>query len=426
MGESAPLGGDTRARRRFYLFWGAVVLVVIVAFRAVLTPFLLGLLVAYVLAPVVSGMERVDFRGKRLSRPLAVIVLYLGLLTFLSLSIANLAPRVAGEVQRLTFEMPRIAQSIDARWMPRVREVLHRITATLGSLGPGASTTAVGVASSEITVTPQAEGGFRVALPSTGILVSPTNEGGYEIRSRHEPRAQTDDVVMSLVGRVVESGQDNAGALIRTAQAFVLGLTRGVFVFSLTVMLSAYLLISQRRIFDFARGLVPIAQHDNMNTLVRLLDRGLSGVVRGQLLICVVNGVLSGIGFYILGLKYWFALTLIATVFSIIPIFGAILSSVPAVAIGLQQSPTLALLVLGWILLIHQIEANFLNPKIMGDAARVHPVMVVFALLAGEHAFGVLGALLAVPVLSITQSFFLFSRSRVFGGDPMRTIPPQA
>jgi predicted PurR-regulated permease PerM len=100
---------------------------------------------------------------------------------------------------------------------------------------------------------------------------------------------------------------------------------------------------------------------------------------------------------------------------SIIPIFGAILSSIPAVLIALSDGLWLAFLVLGWIVLIHQIEANLLNPKIMGDAAKVHPVLVVFALLAGADVGGVIGALLAVPALSILQSLFLHLRERALG-----------
>jgi len=137
--------------------------------------------------------------------------------------------------------------------------------------------------------------------------------------------------------------------------------------------------------------------------------------VRGQLLIALVNGILSGIGFWFFELNYWPILTVIATVLSIIPIFGAIISTIPAVVVGLQVDVQTALLVLAWIIFIHQIEANVLNPKIMGDAAKVHPVLVVFALIAGEHVAGIAGALLAVPVLSITQSLFLHFREVALG-----------
>src|SRR5436305_559760 len=69
-------------------------------------------------------------------------------------------------------------------------------------------------------------------------------------------------------------------------------------------------------------------------------------------------------------------------------------------------------LVLGWIICIHLLEANLLNPKIMGDAAKIHPVLVVFALIAGEHSYGLVGALFAVPVASIIQTIFMYYRKR--------------
>jgi predicted PurR-regulated permease PerM len=130
-------------------------------------------------------------------------------------------------------------------------------------------------------------------------------------------------------------------------------------------------------------------------------------VVRGQLLICAINGVLSAVGFAFIGLKYWPVMALLAGVFSLVPIFGSIASSIPAVAVGLTQSLPTAAMALGWILGVHQLEAHVLNPKIMGDTAKIHPVLVIFSLLVGEHFFHAAGALLAVPTMSIVQSVFL-------------------
>ncbi len=101
---------------------------------------------------------------------------------------------------------------------------------------------------------------------------------------------------------------------------------------------------------------------------------------------------------------------------SLIPIFGSILSSIPIVSIALVSSGRFDVLqglkVTGWIVFIHLVEANFLNPKIMGDAAKIHPVVVVFALIAGEHSYGLVGALFAVPVASIIQTLFLYFRRK--------------
>jgi predicted PurR-regulated permease PerM len=95
---------------------------------------------------------------------------------------------------------------------------------------------------------------------------------------------------------------------------------------------------------------------------------------------------------------------------SLIPIFGSILSSVPIIAIALISSGTFDLTqgvkMLAWICGIHLLEANVFNPKIMGDAAKIHPVLVVFALIAGEHSYGLVGALFAGPVASMIQTIF--------------------
>ena len=100
-------------------------------------------------------------------------------------------------------------------------------------------------------------------------------------------------------------------------------------------------------------------------------------------------------------------MALVSALFSLVPIFGSIASAVPAIAVALTQGIGTAAFVLAWILGIHQLEANVLNPKIMGDAAKIHPVLIIFSLLAGEHFFHVPGALLAVPTMSIAQSVFL-------------------
>jgi predicted PurR-regulated permease PerM len=207
-------------------------------------------------------------------------------------------------------------------------------------------------------------------------------------------------------------------------QSFVVAVSRGVLTFVLMLMLSAYMLITSDRIFGFVHSLYPPYRRVELDDLIMRLDRGLAGVVRGQLIICCVNAALSGIGFYLLDLKYWTFLTLMAGVMSIVPIFGSIMSTIPALIVALPDGIHVAMLVLAWVVGIHQIEANLLNPKIMGDAARVHPVLVVFALLAGEHMAGIMGALLAVPVLSIAQTLFLYLRERFLGVPRSSSFPP--
>jgi predicted PurR-regulated permease PerM len=143
------------------------------------------------------------------------------------------------------------------------------------------------------------------------------------------------------------------------------------------------------------------------------IDRGLSGVIRGQLAICVINSLLTWVGLMVFGVKYKLILAVVAGLMSLIPIFGSILSSVPIVIVALVSGAEGIDVFRGvamtlWIIGIHFIEANVLNPKIIGTAAKIHPVLVIFSLFLGEHAYGLVGALLAVPVLSAISVVFMY------------------
>jgi predicted PurR-regulated permease PerM len=247
-------------------------------------------------------------------------------------------------------------------------------------------------------------------LPPEGVVHEREDEERYRLLPGRRSDDERPGSTARLIAQAREVGAGHAADVVRIGRGVVGSIIGGVFGFFITLMLSAYMLLHEAAILGFFKSLLPPQVHDAYDELLERIDRGLSGVVRGQLMICAVNGVLSAVGFAIARLPYWPLLALLAAVLSIIPIFGSILSSVPAVAIGLQQGVGHALFVLGWILGIHQLEANVLNPKIMGDAAKINPVLVVFSLLAGEHFFGILGALLAVPTMSIVQSVFLHWR----------------
>lgn len=430
-GSSGP--GSRSRRIAFFAVTGALLVGILWIFREVLAPFALALIVAYVFAPLVERMQRVRVAGRRMPRWVAVLVLYLSLLGTMASTIVIGAPLLVAEMQKLSREVPRTVRTVRDEWLPSIDRALRSATTSLGADAELASEADAELASEGdavledealvveqgIRVVPRDEGGYEILLPSSGVEIRQDGEGHYIVGPTTSPEeaARRDlsvQVTEAIRGELAHSEQSVAAAL-RTAQSLIAAVVGGIFKFFIMLMLSAYLLMSADSILAFFRQLVRPDRRAMWDVLLRRIDRGLAGVVRGQLLICLVNGVLSGIGFYIAGLDYWPILTLIATVLSIIPIFGAIISSVPAVVVGLQDGFGVALFVLAWIIGIHQVEANLLNPKILGDAAKVHPVLVVFALLAGEHFFGITGALLAVPVLSIGQSLFLHFREVALG-----------
>jgi predicted PurR-regulated permease PerM len=200
---------------------------------------------------------------------------------------------------------------------------------------------------------------------------------------------------------------------VRFGQAIVAGFIKGIFYFFFTLMIGAFILIDLEKVHQFMRGLFPPNTREDYDIIIAGMDRGLSGVIRGQLLICCVNGVLTYVGLLVFDVKYGLILATIAAAMSLIPIFGSILSSVPIVLVALVSGDSGIDIFRGiamtlWIIGIHFLEANLLNPKIIGTAAKIHPVLVIFALFLGESSYGLVGALLAVPILSAIQVVFMY------------------
>lgn len=426
------------SRRRKVLFLGvsgAVLLAVTVAFRGVLKPFFFGALLAYVLHPVVGALTRVTVSGRGLPRWAAVLVIYTTLIGALFFSLFAFTPRVVSEVRGFAAnDVPALRRDVVEAWKRHVQPVVARAQGIFGSASqqraavpvPGGGGGGGGGGEEEDTVTGEGQvrivpspGGWNVVLPAEGVEVVQVDEHRWRLTGTRERRSDARGDFQRQVRRL---GEGHVVDVLRVGRGIIGGVIGGIFSFFLTLMISAYLLVTEDRVLGFCRSLVRPASREAFDALLRRLDRGLSGVVRGQLIICMVNGSLSAVGFALADVKYWPTLALIATVFSLVPIFGTIMSSVPVVAVALTQSFGTGLFVFLWIIGIHQVEANLLNPKIMGDAAKIHPVLVVFALLAGEHAFGIVGALLAVPAMSVVQSLFLhFKRYALDYGEGMAT-----
>ncbi len=408
------------ARRRHAIFLGvsaAIVVAILVASSAVLLPFVLALVIAYVLTPLVAWVE-----SRKVPRAAAILIVYVVVLGTLAGFVRLAAPRVGQELASLRRELPSISRTVRTEWVPAVQAKLRSV-----GFGPAEEPPAIEPApavSNEppatIVARPRADGSFAIELHGP-LEVRPTKGGGYTIeamREQHKAPFDVEHMVADFATKSMSYAQTNALELVKIGRDIIAGVSRAIFVFGITLMLAAYMMLTRERILAFFVSLARPPSRPSFEELLVRIDRGLSGVVRGQIIICLVNGALSAVGFALVGLKYWPVMALVATVFSLIPIFGSIASSVPAVALGLTQSVGTAAFVLVWIIGIHQLEANVLNPKIMGDAAKIHPVLVIFSLLVGEHFFHTPGALLAVPFMSIAQSVFIHVRRCLHARDP--------
>ncbi len=412
------------ARRVFLAVSAIGAISICIAAQAVMLPFVLALVVAYVLTPAVLRVER-----RRVPRWAAILLVYAITLGVIGGFVGAIVPRLMTEGKAAAAEWPNFNRKVSNEWLPAIDQRINRWTGQTPSEETTDATADIPEPKKEprppLRIVKRDDGSFDVQV-SDDLRVRELDHGTWRIVNEEKQPLSSAKVLRQGFDKSVTYLRENAGLFLKIGQAVANAISRGIFNLFMTLMLAGYIMLTHERIFEFFRELWRPEDRSSFDRFLRRLDRGLSGVVRGQLLICAVNGVLSAIGFWLFDLKYWPILSILAAVMSLIPIFGSILSSVPAVAIGLTQSPAVALGVLAWIVGIHQLEANFLNPKIIGDSAKIHPVLVVFSLLVGEHFFQITGALFAVPCMSIIQTIFLHFRQSTLGlSDPTTTVPPK-
>jgi predicted PurR-regulated permease PerM len=130
-------------------------------------------------------------------------------------------------------------------------------------------------------------------------------------------------------------------------------------------------------------------------------------------LILAIQGAVSAVGLFLLGVPYALVLGVVVSIMAVIPYLGAWISGILAVIVALTVSPTTALLTALLFLGIQQLEGNFLTPKIQGDTLHVHPILVFLAVIIGGGLGGIPGVIVSVPTLAVLRVLFDFFRVRL-------------
>jgi predicted PurR-regulated permease PerM len=170
-----------------------------------------------------------------------------------------------------------------------------------------------------------------------------------------------------------------------------------------TLIVAFYWMTEKAIIKRVVLGLFPLDSRDRAHALWDEIEAKLGGWTRGQLLLCLVIGVLSTIAYFILGLDFWLALGIWAGITEIIPFIGPFLGGTAAVTVALTESWQKALVVLVFVILLQQLEGAFLVPRVMRNAVGMTPLTVVLAVLVGGAVGGPLGSILAIPVGAAVQ-----------------------
>jgi len=200
------------------------------------------------------------------------------------------------------------------------------------------------------------------------------------------------------------------GALTGKVAQSIAGVPAGIFLFILSLIVSFYLLKDARKIRSALINYIPKEYQKEVSEFLTDVDKILGGYMRGQLIIAAVVGTSIGIGLFLLRIKYAFVLGTVAGVFNVVPYFGAVIAITPALLLGLIKDPFSAWTFLWVILLfigVSQVEMYFLAPRILSRKVRLHPVAIIFAIVVGGAALGILGVLLAIPALAILKALFI-------------------
>jgi predicted PurR-regulated permease PerM len=192
-----------------------------------------------------------------------------------------------------------------------------------------------------------------------------------------------------------------SGNAVETVMAAVWGLVGGLFGAITIIILSFYFLIEAESLFNYVGRFLPDAKRGQFKTASREAVMKVSAWLRAQLILAGVMGVFAAVGLGLMGEPYFYVVALIAAVGETIPIVGPIIGGITAVTVAITQSPALALKVGLYFLVLHQLEANILVPKIMEKRVGVSPVTVMVALLIGGGLLGLIGAILAIPSAAI-------------------------
>ncbi len=167
------------------------------------------------------------------------------------------------------------------------------------------------------------------------------------------------------------------------------------------IVISAYLLIDGPRIRHNILRIIPENARKNVLFVEAAVRVVVGSYVRGQLILAFIIGVMAAVGCFLLGVHYPLVLGLAAGFFELVPMLGPILGALPAIGVAAFQSWQLAVATVVLYIVIQQLEAHIIAPRVMGHAVGVHPVVAILAVLLGAELDGILGALVAVPVAGI-------------------------
>ena len=335
--ESQP--AMTQAQRiRFWAFGALAFLVLVYLLRGVLLPFVAGMAIAYFLDPLAERLQRMG-----LSRIMATTLITLVFFVLFGLLLFLLVPILEQQVVTFIERVPGYVQVFNERAKPLLADLQRRLSPgdiekLQGSIGAYAGTAV----------------GWVVSLVK-GVLT-----GGIAIMS-----------ILSLL--------------------------------FITPVVTFYLLRDWHKVVDTVDAWLPRHHAETIRFELKEIDRTLAGFVRGQATVCITLAAFYGIGLTLTGLDLGLMIGMLTGFGAFVPYVGMLIGLISSVGLAVAQGADWHLLGgVGVVFLLGNVlEGNILTPKLVGGRVGLHPVWIIFSLLAGGALFGFVGILLAVPAASV-------------------------
>ena len=250
-------------------------------------------------------------------------------------------------------------------------------------------------------------------------LVDEANETLASIQSwlnRHgvhvKFKKQGKTALQTIQGKLAKS----AGSIASFGGGLITEVASAIFDLVLIFVLSVYMLLYGERIGRLVRRAMPDGDGTPADDYPTLAQHAVSRYVGGQLLFSFVMGASTGLALYIFGVigifpdgqKYAVAFAMFYGVMELIPYIGPILGAVPPVLVALLTDPISAIWVALLFVGLQQLEGHVVAPQIFGHTLRINPLLVIFALLLGLQLYGVVGALVALPILAVLRETFVY------------------
>ncbi len=330
---------------------GALLLYALFLARGALFPFIISIVLAQLLHPVVAAVERLmpgRARYPNVVRVVAIVLIYLFALAIVGGFLMVTIPPVFNESQEFVETLPDLYERAHDGIESWSEDFTQRIPDELRSQLEDAV----------------ASGGDVLSSAALGVL------------------------------RRTISGVSNAITL-------VIGLV-------IVPFFLFYLLKDRQEVVGGALSIFSTQTQERISDVLHIVNNVIGAYVRGQLFSALIVAVMVFIGLTILGIKFAAILAIVAGLFGLIPIVGAILGAVPGVLVALASSPQQALWVALVYIIVQLVESNIISPRIQSNAVRLHPAMVMIVLVCSSEVAGLWGMIVGVPLTAAVRDVFVY------------------